>query len=163
MHALARLEETSISIWLRESGLAFFSALTLHSLAMALVVGINLALALRLAGLVPAFTLRRFRPFLTLHWVAAAVVTASGLALLLAYPAKALTNSVYYLKLVALATGFGLTFRAQRNLDSDSATIMTASGAALIPWIMIIAWVVTLTAGRFLAYTNSVLLASRFY
>jgi len=45
LYSLARLEETALSTWLRESGPAFFTSLTLHSLAMAVVVGFSLVLA----------------------------------------------------------------------------------------------------------------------
>ena len=92
MEIFARLEETALSIWFRESGVAFFGSLTLHSLSMALVVGINLAIAFRLIGLVPSFELRPLLHFYQIHWGAVFLIFVSGFALLLAYPAKALTN-----------------------------------------------------------------------
>ena len=59
------LEETGFSIWMRESGPAFFSSLVLHSLSMAMVVGVNVAIALRIlgvAGRVPVSAMARFTP-----------------------------------------------------------------------------------------------------
>jgi hypothetical protein len=53
LETLARFEETGFSIWMRESGVAFFGTLTVHALAMALVIGINIALSLRLLGFAP--------------------------------------------------------------------------------------------------------------
>ena len=159
LYALARLEETGLSIMMRESGVAFFSVLTLHSLAMGFVVGINLMMALRLLGLMPGVALSRFRAYLPLHWWFTALIFLSGLALLLAYPAKALTNPVFYLKLFALTTGLALLAALQRRIThTDNFLHPRVYGS-----LMISCWVVTLFAGRFLAYTHSVLLASSFY
>ncbi|MDA1369567.1 MAG: hypothetical protein O2971_02235 [Proteobacteria bacterium] len=147
---------------MRESGAAFFTSLTLHSLAMALVVGINLAVAFRLLGVAPGIALGPLIRFYTLHWYAAVAIFLSGLALLLAYPAKALTNPVFYLKLSALATGLVLARKIQSTVSKES---LMVSGRQL-QWIAgfsIALWVITITAGRFLAYTHSVLLASRFF
>ena len=87
METLARIEVTALSLWFREAGLAFFGSLTLHSLAMALVVGINLAIAFRLLGIVPSFALKPLMRFYQMHWIAVILIFLSGLALLLAYPA----------------------------------------------------------------------------
>ena len=156
LEALARLEETALSIWLRESGPAFFSSLTLHSLSMALVVGINVALALRLLRVTPAFTLGAFNPYFRLQWLGVLLIVTSGLALLLAYPAKALTNPLFYGKLLALTAALLLFRRIQL-----SAAVTEPSRRAGV--LLLGLWVVVIFAGRFLAYTNSILLASSFY
>ena len=102
MQILSRIEETALSIWFRESGAAFFSTLTLHSLAMAIVVGINFAIAFRLMGWVPQFALSPYSRFYQIHWIGVIVIFLSGAGLLLAYPAKALTNPIFYLKFVEI-------------------------------------------------------------
>ena len=153
---LARLEETALSTWLRESGPAFFSSLTLHALGMAVVVGINIALALRLLGVTPPFALIAFRPYFRLQWCGVMLILLSGLALLLAYPAKALTNPLFYAKLLALTAALSLFRHLQIKAGQTQST--RRSAAALLGL-----WVFVIFAGRFLAYTNSVLLASSFY
>lgn len=167
LYTLARLEETSLSIMLRESGLAFFSSLTLHSLAMAFVVGINLALAFSLLGLIPNLLNSHFRSFLRFHWWAAGLIFLSGLALLIAYPAKALTNPVFYLKFFALSVGLLITWRLQHGHGMTAALSPQADARPgkdkSIGATMLLCWIVTISAGRFLAYTHSVLLASRYY
>lgn len=152
---------------LRESGLAFFSSLTLHSLAMAFVVGINLALAFSLLGFIPSLLHSRFRSFLSFHWWAVGLIFLSGIALLIAYPAKALTNPIFYLKFFALSVGLLITWRLQRSkgmrvLESSTADARPGN-AKSIGAAMLLCWMTTIGAGRFLAYTHSVLLASRFF
>ena len=129
---------------------------------MALVVGINLAVAFRMLGMVPGVATGPLSRFYPLHWDGAVVIFLSGIALLLAYPAKALTNPVFYLKLTALSLGLVLAYRVQRILASQP----VPDSERRFKWIAaasITLWIITITAGRFLAYTHSVLLASRFY
>lgn len=148
---------------MRESGVAFFSTLTLHSLAMALVVGINLAIALRLAGFAQAIPLGGLRRFYPLHWFCALVILLSGIGLLIAYPAKALTNPVFYLKLIALSIALLLSRYFQQRMNLDAVGESSVFPLRLLAIFTIVLWVITIAAGRFLAYTNTILLASRLY
>ncbi len=102
------LEETGFSIWMRESGPAFFSSLVLHSLSMAMVVGVNVAIAFRIlgvAGRVPVSAMARFTP--VAYWGLGVVLISGGL-LLIAYPTKALTNPVFYFRTAQLSPPFCL-------------------------------------------------------
>ncbi len=130
---------------------------------MAIVVGINFAIALRLLGWVPQFALNPFQRFYQLHWIGAIVVLLSGAGLLLAYPAKALTNPVFYLKFIALGIGLLIAAWFQKQISNEAITDIPAQKLKLIAGASILLWIVAITAGRFLAYTNSVLLASRFF
>ena len=163
METLARIEVTALSLWFRESGLAFFGSLTLHSLAMALVVGINLAIAFRLLGIVPSFALKPLMRFYQMHWIAVILIFLSGLALLLAYPAKALTNPVFYAKFAMLSVGLIIASKLQNLIHTRSEHELNSKTVKLAALTSIVVWVGTITTGRFLAYTNSVLLASRFF
>ena len=126
---------------------------------MAFVVGINLAMALRLLGVAPNLALPGFRKFLPFHWWAVLLIVISGALLLLAYPAKALTNPVFYLKLAALSIGLILNWRLHQLFRQNT------EPKKPLRWglAMLACWVITIGAGRFLAYTNTVLLASRFF
>ncbi len=148
---------------MRESGPAFFTSLTLHSLAMGFVVGINFAIALGILGIIPRFRLANFASFYSLHWYACLLILLSGLALLLAYPAKALTNPVFYAKLAALIFALLIARKFQKAIVFGAAEELKES--PLRPWavLSICLWIATITMGRFLAYTHDVLLASRFF
>lgn len=85
----------------------------------------------------------------------------SGVLFLIAYPTKALTNSLFYLKLtlIALALVHARWIRAQilnnpafGGTDSP-ATIKIFSAAALV------CWMTAITTGRLLAYTYTYLMA----
>lgn len=165
MYFLARLEETSFSVWLRESDWGFFSALTLHSLALALVVGINIAINLRVLGVanqVPVALLNRFFPLMK---TALVLVILSGLLLLLAYPAKALTNIVFYLKIAAIVLALLVTRHFSHTLMTtvDAGKSQIKTGHRHLAVTALVLWAASIGTGRFLAYTHTVLLASRFY
>ena len=130
---------------------------------MAVVVGINIAISLRLTGFASAIPLAPLRRFYPLHWCGVALILLSGFALLLAYPAKALTNPVFYLKLLTLSSGLGISRYFQLHLSISGTAFSAARRTKLLAAGAILLWLITITAGRFLAYTHTVLLASRFY
>ena len=130
---------------------------------MAVVVGINFAIALRLLGWVPQFTLSPYSHFYRFHWYGVLVIFISGVGLLLAYPAKALTNPVFYLKFAALSLGLIFAAWIQKQIARSKFTENELQKLKLVALISILLWIITITAGRFLAYTHSVLLASRFF
>ena len=130
---------------------------------MAFVVGINFAIGLRLIGFAPRLSIPPLTRFYPLHWLCAVLILVSGLALLLAYPAKALSNPVFYLKLVTLSAALCISFKFQQLLQTSLADSELSSKIKMLAYISIGLWIITITAGRFLAYTHSVLLASRFY
>jgi hypothetical protein len=163
VETLARFEETALSIWLRESGPAFFGSLTVHSLAMAFVVGINFAIGLRVIGVAPGISLQAMTRFYPFHWYCAVIIFCSGVALLFAYPAKALTNPVFYFKLAALICALLISRYFHRRFSLESPEPLIDRKLKLLGSLSLLLWIFTITAGRFLAYTHSVLLASRFY
>jgi len=94
---------------MRESGPAFFSSLVFHSVAMGFVVGVHVATNLRILGVARRVPLTLMRRFFSVLWVNLVIVSVSGVLLLAAYPAKALTNPVFYFKLVAVLAALGIT------------------------------------------------------
>lgn len=156
------LEETRFSTWMRESGPAFFSSLVFHSIGMAFVAGIHVATDLRILGVAPGVPLSLMRRYLPVLWASLVVVTLSGLLLLLAYPAKALTNPVFYFKLAAVAAALWIMRALMRGLLGDSShdAARTPRRARVLAGVSLVLWAAVITSGRFLAYTAKVMLAS---
>ena len=156
------LEETRPSTWMRESGGAFFSSLVFHSIGMAFVAGIHVVTDLRILGVAPGVPRSLMRRYLPVLWASLLVVTLSGLALLLAYPAKALTNPVFYFKLSAIVAALGIMRALLRGvLGASRQDAAPAPGKErVLAAISLVLWVAVITSGRFLAYTAKVMLAS---
>jgi hypothetical protein len=91
--------------------------------------------------------------------------------LLVAYPAKALTNPLFYLKLASIVVAVGIVQWLQRQLGGRPAAGVGATGGETAitvnltrlkraAWTLIALWLIATLTGRFLAYTHSILLAS---
>jgi len=153
------LETSSLSVWVRESPslFAFPIILSLHTIGMGLVAGLSTAIALRILGLAPRVPLLELRRFFGLVWTAFWINAASGVLLLIAYPTKALTNPVFYLKLFFIAVAVW-TFGAIRRLifaDPGLDFNPVHSRGRKLAAGMIFCWAGAITAGRLLAYTYS--------
>src|SRR5262249_53201719 len=156
------LESTAFSTWVRESPsvFAFPAILSLHTIGMGLVAGINLAIALRILGAGSDVPIKEMKRFLPVMWIGFWLNAASGVALLIGYPTKALTNPVFYLKLGLIAVALGIATWITRRLLNDS---VTGDGppaqARRFGCAARACWVGAITAGRLLAYTYSRLMA----
>lgn len=156
------LEETPFSTWMRESGPAFFSSLVFHSIGMAFVAGVHVVTDLRILGVAPGVPRSLMRRYLPVLWASLAVVTVSGLLLLMAYPAKALTNPVFYFKLAAIAAALWIMRSLMRGVLGDSRhdAAPAPRKARVLAAVSLVLWAAVITSGRFLAYTAKIMLAS---
>ncbi|MEQ1909271.1 MAG: hypothetical protein ABMA15_10640 [Vicinamibacterales bacterium] len=158
MNELLRwLEATPLSIWTRESTsvLAFPAILSAHAIGMALAAGVSGAVALRLLGAAQTIPAGRLQSFVPVLWIGFWLNASSGVLLLIAYPTKALTNPVFYLKLGCIALAMTTFVAIRRRLDVQAlASDAVATGS--LRWLAIVslaAWVGAIFAGRLLAYT----------
>jgi hypothetical protein len=160
---LAWVEATALSVWLRESPSlwAFPFVLILHTVGMGFLAGTNVAMDLRVVGFAPKVPLSLFEKFFLVMKVSFVVNAVSGVLLMIAYPTKALTNPVFYLKLLLIAVGLiqavWMRSHVLRNPLTDAEGPPTKgkvmAGASIVTWAGAVA------AGRFLAYTYSHLMA----
>ena len=157
------LESTALSQWVVASPslFAFPGILTLHAIGMGFAVGICLALDLRILGIAPGIALTEIRRFVPIVWAAFWLNAISGVLLLIGYPTKALTNPVFYVKLLLIGVGLVLFNRIGRRVFSTSAPVAEAAsqGLSRMAIISLVCWVGAITAGRFLAYTYTRLTA----
>lgn len=165
MDFLLWLEETAFSTWTRESGPAFFSTLTFHAVGMGFVVGVHVATNLRILGVAPGIPLSLMRRFFPVLWIGLVVVSVSGVLLLVAYPAKALTNPLFYLKLTSVLAALVITRSLANGVLKDSAHDAgpIPGKARVLAALSLLLWAGVVTSGRLLAYTYSILMASHQY
>jgi len=128
---------------------------------MAFLVGVHFALDLRVLGLAPNMPVHLITRFYPLMWVSFVVALISGLMLLLAYPAKGLTNFVFYFKMMLLASAFIVGRIITLRVIQQEAEITPKY--KMLALLSIGLWVSIIVAGRFLAYTYTILLTTDFY
>ena len=136
IEVLDALESNALSVWIREfpSVFGFPTILFLHTLGLARTM-----------------------------WLGFGINALSGAALLLAYPAKALTNWVFYLKMALVLLGVYLAARINRELaPSSGAGPALGNAFEARRWAVasLLVWAAAIITGRLLAYTHSVLFAS---
>jgi hypothetical protein len=151
------LEAWPLGILVRESpsiwGFPF--VLILHTVGLAFMVGVNVTVDVRALGGasgVPLISLRRYYRWM---WAGFWVNAVSGVLLLIAYPTKALTNPLFYLKLALIAVGIKLAYVIRRHMlaGEAGAGVAVSSRLRTLAAASLLIWVLTITAGRLLAYT----------
>ncbi len=150
------LESTALSQWIvgSESMFAFPGILALHAIGMGFAVGICLALDLRILGVAPGVRIAEMRRFVPVVWAAFWLNAVSGVLLLIGYPTKALTNPVFYLKLLLIGVGLWLFKRIGRRVFDDAGDERAQSPLVQrLAIFSLVCWVGAITAGRLLAYT----------
>lgn len=164
MAFLAALEQTALSVWIREtpSVFAFPFILFLHTLGLGFVVGVSVAVNVWVLGFANRYPIAPLRQLLPVMWIGFAINAVSGVLLLVAYPAKALTNPIFYIKLGLIAvavvalTWLGRQVFARANAGRVFEPGFRVKGVAATTLAL---WVGTIATGRFLAYTHSILMA----
>ena len=157
------LESTAFSIWIRESTLvfglktpipalsAFPMILAVHTIGLGLLAGINGALDLRLLGFARGIPVVEFRRFLPVMWLGLWLNVLSGIALVIAYPTKALTNPVFYLKLSLIAGALVILQKTRRVALTEG---LMPGRVKMLAAASLVCWAGAITAGRLLAYTH---------
>jgi len=158
---LDTVERSGLSTWIRESesAFAYYFVLVIHNIGLALLVGACGVLGARLLGFVPELPLAPLRRYFRFIWVGFWLNVVSGVFLLIAYPTKALTNPVFYVKLALIAFGVWTLRRVEHELTVNEVTRGDTAGVSrpLALWMLGL-WLGVLTAGRALAYSASYIL-----
>ena len=147
----AWIEQSAYSLWVREAVTiwAFPFMLILHAIGMGFLAGMHSAMCFRVLGLAPSIPLPSMRAFFPFLWFGLVINVFSGVSLLIAYPTKALTNPLFYIKLGLIAAAL-LGLRWMRRNVFGSVLPENAKRVALLS---VIAWAGAIFAGRWLAYT----------
>lgn len=148
----AWLESTALSLWLVQSPsmFAFPGILAAHTIGLGLLAGLNGALDLRILGVAPRIPVAALTRLLPIMWFGLWLNVVTGLALLLAYPTKAFTNPVFYLKLGLIA---GALLVLRETLARVRGSVPASRSTKVLAVMSLLLWAATITAGRLLAYT----------
>jgi uncharacterized protein DUF6644 len=154
---LAFVEHSALSDWIRSDCLcAFPTIVTLHNIGMAFLAGGSIVIDLRLLGFAPQMPLKPMARFLPVLWLAFITIAATGILLLVAYPTKALTNPLFYIKLCLVALAVGLVHRIANGVLRAPAVDQKqlAPNTKLLAIASLAVWAALIAAGRYLAYTH---------
>jgi len=156
-HLLLALQNSQFAYWLSQG--AFPPIITAHSIGMALLVGLQGMINLRVLGLgkgVPIPAMRRFMKFV---WIGFWINLCSGALLFSIYPDKYIHNNLFRFKISFIVAGLLLGALLNTSLLSvgdeysaaDSQAPMRAKTLAVLS---LACWVSAIVAGRYLAYST---------
>jgi hypothetical protein len=155
------IENSAYAAWVRESPsiFAYTTILSLHAIGLAVIVGINWIIALRLLGYVQGIPVPALRKLFPWMYVGFTVNAFSGLSLLAANLSNDLNNWMFIAKLVfILFAMINLELTRIRVFDRPGA--LDASGLprqarAFAIWSIVL-WLLVIISGRMTAYPNFV-------
>jgi hypothetical protein len=154
---LETIEQTRVSEWLRESEsvFGFYFVLLFHTFGLSLLVGASAVLDLRILGVAVDLPLESLKWLFRTIWIGFAINVTTGILLVLAYPTKAFTNPVFYIKLSLVAIGLITMQKIKTRVFDDPALgeAAMAGKARSMAICSLLVWTGALTAGRLLAYT----------
>ena len=166
MEILIWLEQSGLGVWVRESPsiFAFPGILVFHTIGMAFLMGSSVAIDLRLLGLSPSLPLPAMEKFFPVMWCGFWINAVSGVGLLIAYPVKAFTNPVFYLKLtlVLLAVVIIRLIQSQVLRNPSLGAHPAPMQVKLMAITSLAIWIGVTTSGRLLAYTYVRLMSTDF-
>ena len=157
-HALLLwVESTGLSIWVRESPsmLAFPAILAAHAIGMAFLVGACAATDLRILGVARRLPLSSTDALLPVMRFGFWLNAVSGVLLVIGFPTKHLTNSVFYFKLSLIAAGLIATWLILKHVVRHP--LADGPGAPpfgkLLACASLVCWTGSVVSGRLLYYT----------
>lgn len=155
MDLLASLEGSTIATWLREANTiwAYPLVLTLHTVGLAVLVGANAALDLRVLGFAEAIPLRELAGTFRVMWIGFWINAVSGILLFAADATTKGATTLFAAKLVMIVVAVVLMFRLKRAVyGRGAAEGGVTGGAKALAAASLVLWVAAITAGRYMAY-----------
>jgi hypothetical protein len=160
MDFLHSIEQIGFVAWVREGGAWYGYAfiLFMHTMGLALVVGGNAVIDLRLLGFAPQMPIRPLEKLFGFIWVGFYVNLISGIILLMADASVKLRNPLFGIKMLLVVGGIVVLKKLRRGVFGspllDKGEL--PPNARGLAWASLFFWLAALTAGRLLAYLGPV-------
>lgn len=150
------LENTFVAIWVAESLWGYPLLLSLHSLGLAVVVGIFSMRDMRLLGLFRGIQPAAFLPLSKLAWGGFIINAVSGIALFTSQAVTFSASTPFLLKISCIVLGMVLAgviqSRLRGELAGSSGDVAISGSTKLIALVSLSSWLAAIVAGRLVAY-----------
>ena len=149
------VESTALSTWLRQSTSlwAFPFVLSVHTFGMAILAGLNTALALRVLGIARRVPMEPLAKLFPIMWGGFSLSAASGVLLFIAAATMRAPQVLFWIKLGLVACGMvNLHFFRGALFPGEQRPIAPPRRLKALAIASLVVWTATITAGRFMAY-----------
>jgi hypothetical protein len=160
MEYLKWLENTGFSSWVRESPsiFAFPTILLLHTFGMALCVGVNAGIDLRILGIAPGIRMAPLQKLLPVLWLGFTINAITGTILVMQDATTKLRNPDFYMKMIFIALALVILRMTQKRVFGNAKIENgpAPSNVKVLAVLSLFFWLSAITAGRLLAYVGPV-------
>jgi hypothetical protein len=155
------LQNTPVSEWVATSDLGYPILLAIHSMGMAIVVGILVMLDLRVLGFARGIPVSAFRTLMPLAWIGFAVNLVSGTLLFMSLATHMISNWPFLSKMASICIAGLVSWALWRNLLGERWSAAPANGAAVaepsqtartLAIVSMVLWAAAILFGRMIAY-----------
>ena len=154
------LGQTRLSVTIQSVSWVVPAVQTVHILCVAIIVTYSAMLDLRLMGLAGKgrSIARMTRDSMPWIWNALKVLASTGTILIIAEPARELTNAAFWSKMALLVVGVALTLLVQRGVgkseDYWESSASRRRMARIVATVSILLWISIASAGRWIGYVQ---------
>src|SRR6185503_4217509 len=123
---------------------------------MALCVGVNASINLRILGFAPGIKLAPLQRLLPILWLGFTINAITGTLLVMQDASTKLRNPDFYMKMVFIAFALVILRMTQKKVFGDPAIDKGSfpSNAKVLAVLSLFFWMAAITAGRLLAYVG---------
>jgi hypothetical protein len=155
LNFLTTVENSGFGTWVRESpsAWAYPGLLFLHTVGLAILVGLNVAIDLRLLGWAKRLPIAPMEDFYGVMWSGFWVNALTGTALLIANATTKATNPAFYFKMGFVTLAMIALVRMRRTVFRQPTEAGVVPGSAKrLAAASLFCWAGAITAGRLMAY-----------
>src|SRR4029453_3222142 len=138
----------SHSIW------GYPTILFLHTLGLAILVGLTTAIDFRVLGFAEHVPLAPIDRFFRFVWLGFWINAVSGIFLLMITPTKA-QNPVFFVKMALIVVGVVDMWALRRQVFGRSAGTAASVFGKMLAVTSLVVWAAAITAGRLMAYLGN--------
>lgn len=154
---LQMIQQSAFAEGLRVSTWVYPITLTLHSVGLALLVGVLVVIDLRILGVTRSLPVLPLKRLMLLVWLAFAVNATTGIMLLTTDAMKFYYSHAFRFKMSAIAIGVVLALVMNSSVlkmagKYDRAEATIPAGAKLLALLSILMWLTAIGFGRYMAY-----------
>jgi len=156
---LAALQASALSEWLSISMLGFPNLIALHSVGMAVAVGLSLMISLRLNQILTGFNGEVIPRLLDIAALGFVLNLVTGLALFITRATEYVTSAIFLLKLLLVVVGAAILFWLRRRLKAGGLTteaLVADRVARRLSIVSTVSWFGAVIAGRLIAYLSDI-------
>ena len=155
---LQRLQDSSVGYWVASAPTiwAYPTILTLHTIGLAMVVGPNAVLDLRLLGAGSRVPIAELRPVFRIMAVGFLINASTGIALFISEATEKGVAWIFYVKLTIIAAALVVAARLRRQLFAHGGPPASTASASVkgLAIVSLVLWFGAITAGRLMAYVK---------